>query len=707
MAAGTHGPAAPAPHGPAPAEPQAASGRRIVRTLCRMCDDRCGIEAHLEDGRIVDIRANEHHAWNRGRLCVKARAAVDMVYHPDRLLVPLKRTPDGWQEIPLEQALDEIAARIAAIQEQHGPRSVSVWKGEAIGFAQQETMARRFVHAIGSPNYLSNDSQCFTARYMGFKLVDGGWPVPDLENADCVVVWGANFPYAHPNLTSYVTDARRKGAKLIAVDPRLSAMARRADIHAAVRPGTDGALAWGVIHLLLESRTYDAEFVARHVLGFPQAAEYARAFTPEVVERETGVPAATVREIARSLAAAAPRVALYAGNGLEHHENGVNAIRSVAMLDALLGTFGRTGGTFFRAAPELRELTVYDELPLRDLGPLGADRFPVLYDTRQECHTMTAVDAILTGEPYPLRAMIVTGANPVLTNANSARVKAAFEALDLLVVRDLFMTETAALADYVLPAASFLERSELHSHAKHHVLTLTNQVISLPGVQDEYAFWHDLAARLGAAEYFPWEDETALNHWLLETSGFTYEEMAEHPEGVRYAPPLHDGEEPVFRTPSGKVEFVSAYLGALGLDELPVYRSPAYVAAPDPAYPFVLITGARKLLYLHSRFRNIPRFLTAIPGPEVEVHPDDAAALGVADGDVVRITSRVGSVDVPVKVMAPNEIRPGSLQMTHGWAQANVNLLTHDDRPDPISGFPLMKSVEVRVEKLEGSADVA
>ncbi len=210
-----------------------------------------------------------------------------------------------------------------------------------------------------------------------------------------------------------------------------------------------------------------------------------------------------MRAIARTLAAAAPRVALYAGNGLEHHENGVNTIRSVAMLDALLGTIGKTGGTRFRAAPELQELTVYDELPLRDLGPLGADRFPVLYETRQECHTMTAVDAILSGEPYPLRAMIVTGANPVLTNANSTRVKAAFEALDLLVVRDLFMTETAALADYVLPAASFLERTELHAHAKHHVLTLTNQVLSLPGVQDEYSFWRDLAARLGAGGVLP------------------------------------------------------------------------------------------------------------------------------------------------------------------------------------------------------------
>ena len=185
----------------------------MVRTLCRMCDDRCGIEVHLEDGRIVDIRANEHHAWNRGRLCVKARAAVDMVYHPDRLLAPLKRTRGRL-------AGDPARAGPRRDRRPRPPRSrsstaravVSVWKGEAIGFAQQETLARRFIHAIGSPNYLSNDSQCFTARYMGFTLVDGGWPVPDLENADCVVVWGANLPYAHPNMTSYVTDARRKGA---------------------------------------------------------------------------------------------------------------------------------------------------------------------------------------------------------------------------------------------------------------------------------------------------------------------------------------------------------------------------------------------------------------------------------------------------------------------------------------------------------------
>jgi len=677
-----------------------AQEREIQQTLCRMCDDRCGIDVHLEDGRIIDILGNKDHLWNRGRLCVKARAAVDMVYHPDRILTPLKRTGGGWQEIALEQALDEIAARLAEIGGRHGPRSIAVWKGEAIGFGQQEDLARRFIHALGSPNYLSNDSMCYASRYLGFTLVDGGWPVPDLENSRCIVLWGANPPFAHPNMTQYITAARRRGATLIVVDPRLSAIARRADIHADLRPGTDGALAWGLVHQIVEMGAYDKDFVARHTVGFPRVLEYARAFTPEAVEKETGVPATTVRAIARAMAGAAPHVAAYVGNGLEHHENGVNNIRAVAMLDGLLGALDREGGTFFRGAPPLRELTLYDDVPLTHLGPLGADRFPVLYDKRRECHTMTAMEAILHDDPYPLRAMIVTGANPAATNPNSTKVLEALESLDLLVVRDLFMSETAAVADYVLPAASFLERTELHAHAKHQIVSLTRKVVSWPGVQGEYDFWHDLAWRLGIGDSFPWDDETALNRWLLEPTGLSLEELAAHPEGVEYGSARPGGwREHGFETPSGKVEFTSEYLKDLGFDELPVYLSPAYVDEPDQEYPFVLITGARKLLYLHSRFRNIPRFLTAIPGPEVEMHPSDAVALGVKDGDEVRVVSRVGSVRIPVKVMSPSEIPPGTLQITHGWKDANVNLITHDDRFDPISGFPLMKSVEVRVEK--------
>jgi len=675
--------------------------RETVQTLCRMCDDRCAINVYLEDGKIVDIDGYKEHPWNRGRLCVKARAAVDMVYHPDRLLKALKRTKRGFEEIPLQQALDEIAEKLLAIKNKHGARSISIWKGEAIGFAQEEEMARRFVHALGSPNYFSNDSMCYNGRYFGYRLVEGGWPVPDYENSRCVVLWGANPPHAHPNMTQMIMRARKAGAKLVVVDPRMSAIARQADLHAALKPGTDGALALGLIQQLIETKGFDREFVDRYTIGFPELAEYVKGFSLEKVEEQTGVAAAVVRELARTMAVAAPRVAVYVGNGPEHHENGINNIRAVACLDAILGSLDREGGNRLVEDFKANHLTLYDEIPLEHLGPIGADRFPVLYGFRQECHTMSGMNTILSGKPYPLRAMILTAANPAMTNPNTLKVRKAIESLDLFVVRDLFMTATAELADYVLPAASFLERVELHTHAKYQVVTMTRKILSYPDVQDEYQFWHDLALRLGIGEYFPWEDETELTRWILEPTGITLERAAAHPEGIEYTPIRYrKWEKQPFNTPSGKVEFVSRYLEDLGYPALPEYKPPAYLQSPDPEYPFVLITGARKLIYYHSRFHNIKRFRTAIPGPEAELHPEDAAALGVADGDPIRITSRIGSVEVPAKIKAAVEILPRTLQMTHGWKEANVNLLTHDDRFDPISGFPLMKAVEVRVEKV-------
>ncbi|MCK5006934.1 MAG: molybdopterin-dependent oxidoreductase [Spirochaetales bacterium] len=675
--------------------------RETVQTLCRMCDDRCAINVYLEDGKIVDIDGYKEHPWNRGRLCVKARAAVDMVYHPERLLKPLKRTKRGFEEIPLQQALDEIAERLLAIKDKHGARSISIWKGEAIGFAQEEDMARRFVHALGSPNYFSNDSMCYNGRYFGYRLVEGSWPVPDYENSRCVVIWGANPPHAHPNMTQMIMRARKAGAKLIVVDPRMSAIARQADLHADLKPGTDGALALGLIQQLIETQGYDREFVEHYTVGFTELAEYAKAFSPERVEEQTGVAAAVVRELARTIAAAAPRVAVYVGNGPEHHENGINNIRAVACLDAILGALDREGGNRLVEGFKANHLTLYDEIPLEHLGPIGADRFPVLYGFRQECHTMTGINTILSGEPYPIRAMILTAANPALTNPNTLKVREALGSLDLFVVRDLFMTPTAELADYVLPAASFLERVELHTHAKYQRITMTRKILKFPDVQDEYQFWHDLAHRLGIGEYFPWEDETELTRWILEPTDISLERAAAHPEGIEYTPIRYrKWEKEPFNTPSGKVEFSSQYLKDLGYPALPEYKPPAYLESPDPEYPFVLITGARKLIYYHSRFRNIKRFRTAIPGPEVELHPEDAAALGVADGDSIRITSRIGSVEVPAKIKSAVEILPGTLQMTHGWKEANVNLLTHDDRFDPISGFPLMKAVEVQVENV-------
>ncbi len=673
---------------------------KIYDSLCRMCDDRCGIKVKVRNGRVEDIQGLLNHPWNRGRLCVKGGMGVDQINAPDRIMKPLKKVGANWREILLEQALDEIAERIKAIQKKYGDRAMSVWKGEAVGFLTQEELARRFIHALGSPNYFSNDSQCMLGRWIGYKLVTGSWPKPEFADSKCMVFWGANPPHAHPNMAQHIMEGRENGGKIIVIDSRCSAMARQADVYLQVLPGTDGAMALGLAGELIKSGCIDREFIDNYTVGYNEYAAYVESFTPARVEKETGVPAELVLRAAKLMAAAAPRTANYVGNGLEHHENGVNNVRAVACLDGLLGSLDIEGGNFISECPKLRELTLYKEKPLRHLEPIGADKYSVLYDLRQECHTLTAMDTILSGKPYPIKGMVMTGANPALTNANTKKVIQALNRLELLVVRELWMTETSRLADYILPAATYLEHSELHCHGQYQILGLTPKIVSFPEVQDDYMFWRGLAHRLGLEKYFPWESEDDLNDWLLTDVGVTREQLFANPQGWQYMPKEYRkylGAK--LDTPSGKLEFTSEYLRGYGYHYLPEYIPPAYKTSPGPDHPFVLITGARKVVYCHGRYRNFARSRTAVPNPEIEMHPADALKIGVKTGDILRVSSTVGFVDVPVQVMEPGEILPGVVHITHGWQEANVNQITPDLINDPISGFPLLKAVSVRIEK--------
>jgi anaerobic selenocysteine-containing dehydrogenase len=676
-----------------------------IQTLCRQCDHRCGINVHIENGIIVEITGSSANLHSQGHICAKGLAAKDLFYHRDRLLKPLKRRSDGTlEEISRSQALDEIAGKLLQISDDHGARSVGVWKGEAVGFFQQLEYPRRFVHAFGSPNYFSNDSVCFNGCYLGYRLVNGFWNnSPEFENADLIILWGTNTPASHPHFMRWIKAARKKGAKLILMDHRLNRIAAKADIVARPWPGTDGALGWGLNRYLIETGNYDRELVENNSIGFEPFARYAKTFTPEYVERQTGVEKQTVVDMAEAIIEKLPRLVIYPGVGLEHHENGVNTVRTLASLACLCGSLDIKGGLTWAEGMGGRTLTLYDELPLGDQKPIGADKFPVLYDFRHECHTLTAMDCMLGQGDYPLKGFIISGANPAITNPNSTKVMEALSALDLLVVNDLFLTETAKLADYVLPAATFLERSELHYHPKYQLVTLTAKVAEIPGVHDEYSLWRDLAHRLGFGEqYFPWKNEAEVNRWILEPTGISLEELEKCAQGYIYKPVRYQKHltRPL-PTPSGKVEFCSSYLKNLGLDEIPEYVVPRYIRRPDKKYPLVMTTGARKSLFCHSRYHNIPQFRRVHPVAEVEVHPADAVKLGIVDGERVRIVSEVGWVEVRAKIVNDAKILPGVVEMAHGWVEANVNLLTCDHINDPISGFPLLKAVPVRIEKID------
>lgn len=682
----------------------------VVRTLCRMCDTRCSIDVHVTDGLLTDITPADGNPVNQGRMCPRCSAGLDVFYHPDRILKPLKRMANGeFIEITRDQALDEIAEKLRVMRGGFGARSIGVWKGEAVGFQQQEEYARRFAHAFGTPNYFSNDSACFNSRYLGHYLVAGFWnPFPDYSSAGLILLFGTNPPVCHPPFMAEFADARARGANLVVVDPRLNPIACYADIFAQPIPGTDGALAWGLIRQLIKTDGYDKSFVERYCIGMEKIIAYAEAFTPQAVAEMTGVYADVVIKIAEMMNKNRPRISLYVGAGLEHHENGVNNIRALAILSCLCGALDIDCGFGWPETLDRRDLTLHNALPLDKEKPIGANLFPAVYDIRKECHTMTAMDYMLGRGQYPLKCLIVTGANPAVTNPNTRKVEEALACLDLLVVNDLFMTRTTRLAHYILPAASFLERSEIHVNHKYQRVYLTERVAEIQGVKDEYMLWKDLAWRLGFGErYFPWENETAVNRYILEPSGITLETLRAHPEGIVYKPLRYRKyrSQPL-PTPSGKVEFASAYLKNLGLSEIPEYVPPYHLRQKNEEYPLLLTTGARKTLFYHSRHQNIERFRKVHAKAEVEIHPDDAAQLGISNREQVRIVSETGSLVIEARIVHKAELRRGVIEAYHGWEDWRVNFLTLDHINDPISGFPLLKAVPVRIEKLESKAAV-
>lgn len=676
-----------------------------VPTLCRQCAHHCGIFVHIEDGRIIKISGNKKHAENQGMVCPKSRVAPEWVYHPDRLTGCLKRTETGrFEPISYDQALDEIAEKMNRIKEDYGARAMSVWTGEAIGFLQQEEYARRFIHAFGSPNFLTGDSICYASRLMAYKTCQGYWSVtPDFERSKMTIFWGANPINSHLPYMQGVNRSRKQGGNLVVIDPRLSFTAKKADLFLQIRPGTDAALALGLIRLLIEKKSYDREFVLKFSIGFNELATYAQKYTPEYVAQETGVSAEDVLRMHNIMLKSIPQTASYIGISLEHQTNGFNTIRAIACLSALCGAIDIEGGEPWAKDIPVNKLCFLNDHQFRDMNPVGYNSFPLFYDMTLKCHSIPAVDHMLDNGKYPIKGLIFSGANPVLSNPNSGKVARAFSNLDLLVARDLFMTESAKLAHYVIPAASFLERSELHLYPNLQQVALSTKVLDIKGVWDEYTVWHDLAHRFGFGKTcFPWKDEEAVNRWILEPTGTSMENLVSNPEGRIYNPPIEyrKFETKSFPTPTGKFEFKSEHLKQKGYNPLPIYIPPDYLTSPSSDFPFRMISGTRKAIYYHSRYREIEKFINKIPHATAEIHKEDAVSLGISDGEMVRIVSKIGEVTIEAHVIENGSILKGFIEVPHGWNVPNVNRLTDDRDVDPISGFPNMKIVPVRIEKI-------
>lgn len=676
----------------------------IIKTICGMCHAQCGINVHLHNGRIIEVSGRNDHIFND--LCEKGWALPELVHSPLRITSPLLKINGEFNEVSWDEALDAIARKLAKVKEEYGPEALVVHLGVAFVRSYVQYVARRFSDLYGTPNYTSGISLCFGSRVLADALNFGSHITPQCsKDTKCVMVWGNNPTESMVNLRPEdIYQTVRNGARLIVIDPISTALAKQADIHVQPRPGTDCALALGIINVIIRDGLYDRSFVKRWTVGFNKLAKYAQEFYPEQVEQITWVPAKEIESIARLYSTNKPAaISIYVA--MDHSTNGVQAIRAIGALSAITGNIDIPGGNTYLSK---RLKTTNIRLPDRvSKKPSISADYPLFSKfVGDEASIVPVIEQILSEKPYPVKALIIGGNNAALTWPNTKKVLQSLGKLDLFVVIDIFMTETAKLAEIVLPGTSFIERTEIRDYngRGYGLISAGNKALEPVGKSmEDWKIWVELGRRMGYAEYFPWDSEDELLEHLLRPSQFTLEQFRQEPCGIYYEQQEYKKyERSGFNTPSGKVELYSKTLKEYGYDPLPTFHEPIESPASRPdlvdKYPLMFVSGIKRRPYTHSQYRNLPSLRKLIPEPVLYINPKTAVDLDIKDGDWVEVRSLRG----PIKLRARHteDVHPRVVAMLSGWSEANANLLTDDMIRDPISGFPGFRSIMCNVVKI-------
>ena len=751
-------------------------------------------------------------------MCIKGKAAPELVYNLDRLNYPLKRTrpkgdaDPGWQRISWDDALDNIARSILEIRERHGAKSIALAKGTKSGTSvdDAERWLGRLLYLIGSPNWVSTTHVCNWHKDTGFSYTFGAnLPTPDLEHSKSFLLWGHNPSSTSLILAHDIVQARSRGMKTVVVDPRRIGIGAQANILLQPRPGSDGALALALIHCLMDEGWYDAAFArqwtngtfllntatnqvlteadlsasgsanryvvwdessnqpalydsttglyerdgvqpalfgARTIKGkdeksisckpvFERLADIAREFAPERSEKIHWVPANKVWQTALLLAHNRP-LSMYMWNGVGQHTNATQTSRAIASLYALLGDFDRQGGNVIFPKVKVNEVGGKEFLP-REMAAvrIGRERKPLGPPAKPgNCAAYDVFTAILEERPYPVKALLNFGSNTIMSNADSRRGRDAMKVLEFAVAADLFMTPTAELCDYVLPATSFLEMSALTTAFEHRPNGKTHMQWRPAAVEPLFERRSDtwiifeLAKRLGFGEKF-WNGDIAAGYaYELQPSGISLEQLKNSPGGIslpaepayeKHAKTNGEGVCRSFATPSKKVELYCLPFAANGYAALPEYVEPAASAfsRPDIAADFPLVlTNAKFTTYVHSQQRALPSLRKASPEPSADIHPETALHFGIKNKAWMIVESPRGAIKVKARVTT--NIIPGVVCCQHGWWQgckemalagydpyessgANPSTLIGTDLADPVSGSLPHRSYLCRVRAAE------
>ncbi|ABW66123.1 molybdopterin-containing oxidoreductase family protein [Desulfosudis oleivorans] len=690
-----------------------------VKTICFECHSRCGLVLEVEGGRVTAVHGDKDHPHSHGYSCPKGRACMEIIYHPDRITTPLikvgERQGTRFEKASWDDALGLVAERLLASREQWGAESVVFGSGTTRGMAPY---INRFLALFGSPNFMAPSNMSGgplalgSATTTGFGLVD-----PDYANTRCMLLWAHNPENSWPGLYLYdINQGLKKGATLIVVDPRGTRFAKKADHWLRLRPGTDVALVLSFIHVIIENGLYDKAFVEQWTSGFDRLREYVADFAPEKVESITWVPAGQIKTAATVFATARPSVVGPGMGGVCQANDAFDLTRGLTILAAITGNLEVPGGNL-NCTPPTRKRSCYgsDYDAPRNLPPdqaakkLGADTYPLFGLVPIPCPPQAVWPAITDGKPYPVRALGLFANNSVCAYPHSARVRSVLQRLDFLFCVDYFHTPTTELADVILPPAHWSERDDVEDLLmKNHLFCQPKAVEPVPECRDEKEILIGLAQKMGLTEY--WKSVTEILDYRLEPVSMTFAEFKK--TGVFANPVEYKRYEKTgrFRTPSGKVELYAEYLTGLGIAPLPVFREPdeGPVSRPDlyREYPLILTTGGRNIVYYHSSHRNIPSLRKKAPDPELQIHPDTAADLGVSEGEWVYLATPRAKVEIKIRLFA--DIDPRVVHAPHGfwygvadgWRRLNINMVTNDEPLCPVTASVPIKSLLCRLEKM-------
>jgi len=687
---------------------------RTVNTHCCFCGQQCGVTLAVKDERVVGVEPWEEFPFNQGKLCPKGIKRYLQNNHPDRLTRPLVRTGRGFAPIPWDEALDIVAERIRRIQLHHGRDSVAVLSGASLTNEKAYLMGKFARLAVGTRHIDYNGRLCMVAagaaNLKAFGIDRAANPWADIVATDLVMVLGSNVSECSPITTDYIWRARDRGARLIVVDPRLTPIARTADLYLPVRPGRDAALMNAILHAVVRLGGVDEDFIAQHTTGFEAVREAIADCAPEAVERLVGIPAARIVEAAE-LWVQAPRTMLLHARGIEHHTHGVENVLSCINLVLATGKIGKPGCGYATITGQGNGQGAREHGQRCNQLPGGRD----IENPAHRAHVaaawgVTESDIPGKGATAPeivemihgreVRGLLSICFNPLVSLPDARFTQEALERLDFFVAIDFFLSETARHADLVLPGSLHEEDDGTVTSVEGRVIRIRKAVEPPGEARRDWEIVCELARRLGQGERFDFHAPADIFDELRRLSrggvadygGITYERL-DRDMGVFWPCPTEDHpgtprlfEGGRFGHPDGRARFHAVE-----------YRPPAEDV--DDEYPIILTTGRVVSQFLSgTQTRRIGPLVAQQPEPKVEMHPRLAARLGIADGERVRVVSRRGAIELAAHVAAT--IRPDTVFIPYHWPGAqSANRLTIRAY-DPIAKIPEFKVAAVRVERV-------